>query len=128
MVLYRFGSTGVVQVLSRAADLMGLVPIFPVRNIHSFASGSGGASAVFRDCVLVKRLVYPQPARPASVHSILTSYRNSTVGDVARKVMGDIPIAYIEGAGGTRVSEDDIVSVGKHDVCLDYDLDLAVLY
>jgi hypothetical protein len=32
--------------------------------------------------------------------------------------MGDVPIAYVETAGGTRVSEDDIVAVGKHDVCL----------
>lgn len=46
----------------------------------------------------------------------LTSHRNSTVGDVARKVMGDVPINYVEGVGGTRVSEDDIVAVGKHDV------------
>ncbi|PGH11538.1 hypothetical protein AJ79_04795 [Helicocarpus griseus UAMH5409] len=96
LVLYRFGSTGVVQVLSRAAELLGLVPIFPVRNIHTFASAAGVAHGVFRDCVLVKK--------------------NSTVGDVARKVMGDVPVAYIEGAGGTRVSEDEIVSVGKYDV------------
>lgn len=95
MVLYRFGSTGVVQCLTRAAELLGLVPIFPVRNVHSFSSGSG--TAVFRDCVLVKK--------------------NTTVGDVARKVMGDVPISYIEGVGGTRVSEDDTVAVGKHDVC-----------
>lgn len=96
MVLYRFGSTGVVQCLSRAAELMGLVPVFPVRNIHTFASGTGGLSAVFRDCVLVKK--------------------NSTVGEVARKVMGDVPISYIEGAGGTRVSEEEIIEVGKHDI------------
>lgn len=96
MVLYRFGSTGVVQCLSRAAELLGLVPIFPVRNVSTFSSGSG--NVVFRDCVLVKK--------------------NSTVGDVARKVMGDVPISYIEGVGGTRVSEDDIVAVGKHDVRL----------
>lgn len=38
------------------------------------------------------------------------------MGDVARKVMGDAPIAYIEGAGGTRVSEDERVSIGKYDV------------
>lgn len=44
------------------------------------------------------------------------SIRNSTVGDVARKVMGDVPVAYVEGAGGIRVSEDEIVAVGKHDV------------
>ncbi|KAK1146521.1 hypothetical protein N8T08_002951 [Aspergillus melleus] len=94
MVLYRFGSTGVVQCLSRAAELLGLVPVFPVRNISTFSSGAG--SAVFRDCVLVKK--------------------NSTVGYVAHKVMGDVPISYIEGVGGVRVSEDDIVAVGKHDV------------
>jgi hypothetical protein len=94
MVLYRFGSTGVVQVLSRAADLLGLVPVFPVRNIHSI--GSTGGDAVFKDCVLVKR--------------------GTTVKDCARKVMGDAPLAYVEGAGGVRVSEDEVVSVGKHDV------------
>lgn len=55
LVLYRFGSTGVVQVLSRAAELLGLVPVFPVRNIHNFASGSGSGGAIFRDCVLVKK-------------------------------------------------------------------------
>ncbi|KAL2220743.1 GTP-binding protein [Thermoascus aurantiacus ATCC 26904] len=96
MVLYRFGSTGVVQCLSRAAELLGLVPVFPVRNIHTFTSGTGGSNAVFRDCVLVKK--------------------GSTVGDVARKVMGDIPVTYIEGAGGIRVSEDEVVEVGKHDI------------
>lgn len=96
MVLYRFGSTGVNQVLSRAADLLGLVPVFPVRNVTSFTSGSAGSHAAFRDCILVKK--------------------NTTVAEVARKVMGDAPLAYVEGAGGIRVSEDDIVAVGKHDV------------
>lgn len=38
------------------------------------------------------------------------------MGDVARKVMGDVPISYVEGVGGTRVSEDEVVAVGKHDV------------
>ena len=38
------------------------------------------------------------------------------MGDVARKIMGDAPIAYVEGAGGTRVSEDQVVSIGKNDV------------
>ncbi|EHA18211.1 hypothetical protein ASPNIDRAFT_123165, partial [Aspergillus niger ATCC 1015] len=80
--------------LSRAAELLGLVPVFPVRNISTFSSGAG--TAVFRDCVLVGK--------------------NTTVGDVARKVMGDVPISYIEGVGGIRVSEDEIVEVGKHDV------------
>lgn len=94
MVLYRFGSTGVVQVLSRAAELLGLVPIFPVKNIH-FGAGAGN-NAVFRDCVLVKR--------------------GTTVRDCARKIMGDAPLTYVEGAGGVRVSEDEVVEVGKNDV------------
>ena len=96
MVLYRFGSTGVHQVLSRAADLLGLVPVFPVKNIHTFGSGSTASTAVFRDCVLVKK--------------------NSTVGDVARKIMGDAPIAFIEGDGGRRVADDQVVSVGHNDI------------
>lgn len=101
MVLYRFGSTGVVHVLTKAAEILGLVPVFPVRNIATFGSGGvgegmGSNKGVFRDCVLVKK--------------------GSTVGDVARKVMGDAPIAYIEGAGGLRVAEDQLVAVGKNDV------------
>lgn len=36
--------------------------------------------------------------------------------------MGDVPIAYIEGAGGVRVGEDEIVAVGKHDVSLSTEL------
>lgn len=103
MVLFRFGSTGVVQVLSRAADMLGLVPVFPVRNSHTFAAGGGsggekGDAPVFRDCVLVKK--------------------GTTVKEVARKVIGDAPLAYVEGAGGVRVGEDDVVSVGKCDVSL----------
>lgn len=96
MVLYRFGSTGVVQVLTKAAELLGLVPVFPVRNTTTFGSGQADSKFVFRDCVLVKK--------------------GSTVADVARKCMGDAPVAYIEGAGGIRVAEDDLVAVGKNDV------------
>ncbi|KAF5134060.1 putative GTP-binding protein [Metarhizium anisopliae] len=96
MVLYRFGSTGVVQVLTRAAELLGLVPVFPVRNTATFSSGASESKVVFRDCVLVKK--------------------GSTVGDVAKKVMGDAPIAYVEGFGGLRVAEDDYVAVGKNDI------------
>ena len=104
MVLYRFGSTGVVQVLSRAAELLGLVPVFPVKNIHSFGAGGvvgagsivGTQAPVFRDCVLVKR--------------------GTTVKECARKIIGDAPLAYVEGAGGVRVSEEEVVAIGKNDV------------
>ncbi|KAK7419871.1 hypothetical protein QQX98_003058 [Neonectria punicea] len=96
MVLYRFGSTGVVQVLSKAAEILGLVPVFPVRNTTTFSSGAAESKAVFRDCVLVRK--------------------GSTVAEVARKVMGDAPIAFVEGVGNMRVAEDDLVSVGKNDI------------
>ena len=95
MVLYRFGSTGVNQCLSRAAELLKLVPVFPVKSIHGFGAGHS-SDAVFRDCVLVKK--------------------GTTVRDAARKIMGDAPLAYVEGAGGIRVAEDEIVEVGKNDV------------
>lgn len=94
LVLYRFGSTGVVQLLQAAADLLQLVPVYPVRNIHNYTGGSG--DAVFRDCVLVKR--------------------GTSVVHVARKIMGEVTIAAIEGAGGTRVAEEDTVDVGKNDI------------
>ncbi len=97
MILFRYGSTGVVQVLSKAAEILGLVPVFPVRNTTNFSSGSD-TKVAFRDCVLVKK--------------------NSTVGEVARKIMGDAPIAYVEGVGSVRVSEDAVVSPGKNDVSL----------
>lgn len=96
MVLYRFGSTGVVQVLSRAAELLGLVPVFPVRNIHGLESGAAAANSVFKDCVLVKK--------------------GTTVKECARKIMGDAPLAYVEGAGGVRVSDEEIITIGKNDV------------
>ncbi|KAF2774346.1 P-loop containing nucleoside triphosphate hydrolase protein [Teratosphaeria nubilosa] len=100
MVLYRFGSTGVNQVLTRAADLLGLVPVWPVRNVGTFGSGEAGSgadrAAVFRDCVLIRK--------------------GSTVGDVYRKVMGDAPLAFVETVGGVRVSEEDEVGVGKNDI------------
>ncbi|KAA8909997.1 hypothetical protein TRICI_004279 [Trichomonascus ciferrii] len=91
LVLYRFGSTGVVQVLQAAAELLDLVPVYPVRNIHNF-----GGAQVFRDCVLLKR--------------------GSTVGQACRKIMGDVPIAVIEGVGGVRVSEDDTIAENKNDI------------
>lgn len=54
LVLFRFGSTGVVQVLSRIGQLLGLVPVFPVRNIHNYGA-TGTEERVFRDCLLVEK-------------------------------------------------------------------------
>lgn len=94
LVLYRFGSTGVVQLLQAAQQLLDLVPVYPVRNITTFGGSSG--KNVFRDCVLVKR--------------------GTPVITVARRIMGDVTIAAIEGADGQRVGEEDTVDVGKNDI------------
>lgn len=94
LVLYRFGSTGVVQLLQAAADSLQLIPVFPVRSIHNFTGSSG--ENVFRDCVLVKK--------------------GTPVISVARKIMGDVTIAAIEGVGGVRIGEDDTVDIGKNDI------------
>ena len=120
MVLFRFGSTGVGRALQRAAELLGVIPVFPVKNAHIFparasrdgapvlsstetsaadgeaAVSSNAGAPVFRDCVLV--------------------LRGTTVRGVARKVIGDAPLAYVEGPGGVRVAEDDLVEAGTRDV------------
>lgn len=54
LVLFRFGGTGVVQVLSRIGQLLGLVPVFPVRSVQNFGA-TGTEGKVFRDCVLVRK-------------------------------------------------------------------------
>ncbi|KAH3899529.1 uncharacterized protein SCDLUD_003806 [Saccharomycodes ludwigii] len=96
LVLYRFGSTGVMQVLQAAAlDTLNLVPIYTVKNINTF-SNENKTQYIFRDCFLVKR--------------------GTPVGKVARYIMGEVTIAAIETTGGIRVSADDTVDVGKNDI------------
>lgn len=94
LVLYRFGSTGVVQVLQAAAATLNLIPVYTVRNIQTFTGGNG--ENVFRDCFLVKR--------------------GTTVGKVASYIMGDVTVAAIETVGGIRVSEEDKVDEGVNDI------------
>lgn len=94
LVLYRFGSTGTLQLLEAAVDVLDLIPVYTVRNIHNFTGLSG--PEVFRNCVLIKR--------------------GTTVISIARKIMGDVTIAAIETVGGIKVSEDDKVDVGKNDI------------
>jgi len=95
LVLYRFGSTGVVQVLQAAADILQLVPVYTVKNIKSFTGGNG--TNVFRDCFLVKK--------------------GTPAGTVARYILGtEVTIAAIETVGGMRVSEDALVDVKQNDI------------
>ncbi|TPX59486.1 threonine---tRNA ligase [Spizellomyces sp. 'palustris'] len=93
LVLFRYGTTGVQDVLSRAIELLGLIPMYPVRNINNFTSGSGGRTGgVFRDCLLV------QPG--------------TTIRDFAKMVHPEIDkyYQYAETVGSRRLGEDDLVS------------------
>lgn len=87
-VLYRFGSTGLVEILQKSAEVLQLIPIFPVKNNIS--------KAEFRDCVLLRA--------------------GTTVGAAARKIMGDVPIAAIEGPGGSKIAESDEITIGHNDI------------
>lgn len=51
LVLYRYGSTGVQDVVLKAVEILGLVPAFPVKSLTTFANANG--KGVFRDCVLL---------------------------------------------------------------------------
>lgn len=51
LVLYRYGSTGVQDVVLKAVEVLGLVPAFPVKSLTTFANTNG--KGVFRDCVLL---------------------------------------------------------------------------
>ncbi|KAG0349740.1 hypothetical protein BGZ54_004227, partial [Gamsiella multidivaricata] len=51
LVLYRYGSTGVQDVVLKAVEVLGLVPAFPVKSLTTFANANG--KGVFRDCVLL---------------------------------------------------------------------------
>lgn len=124
LVLFRFASTGVAEVLRRAAALLGLVPVFPVRSVLGLglpgpsvggqtAGGGADKKKLFRDCVLVKRYVRPETRVERAPDSWSSG---TTVGDVYRKVMGDAPLGYVETVGGLKVSEDDVVMAGKNDV------------
>jgi hypothetical protein len=38
MVLLRYGSTGVQEAIKKAVNMKGLIPVFPVKNIHNFTT------------------------------------------------------------------------------------------
>lgn len=61
MVLFRYFGTGVASVLTEAARMLGLIPVFPVANVSILNSSAevptGNKAAAFRDCVLVKKWV-----------------------------------------------------------------------
>lgn len=64
LVLFRYGSTGVKDAISRAVESRGLIPVYPVKSIHNFTCDGyicttyvndivNRTKGVFRDCLLI---------------------------------------------------------------------------
>ncbi|KAL6947422.1 hypothetical protein ACO0QE_002306 [Hanseniaspora vineae] len=102
LVLYRFGSTGVSNVLKTAAcDTLDLMPVYTVKNINNFSNElsatSNNSKNIFRDCFLVKK--------------------GSKVGDIKRHLFGiEVSIGAIMTVNNVRVGEDDVIMPGKNDI------------
>ncbi|ORY05528.1 P-loop containing nucleoside triphosphate hydrolase protein [Basidiobolus meristosporus CBS 931.73] len=93
LVLFRYGSTGVEEVITRAVETLGVIPVYPVRNLSNFSNGQPGKQGgAFRDCIMV---------RPGT-----------TVREFAKKVHPEIDKHYLyaETVGNIRLGESDIIT------------------
>ncbi|ORY90573.1 P-loop containing nucleoside triphosphate hydrolase protein [Syncephalastrum racemosum] len=93
LVLYRYGSTGVQDVLVKAIETLGVVPVYPVKNVTSFGASSGSSKGgAFRDCVLL--------------------WPGTTVREFAKILHPEIDKYYLyaETAGNIRLAEDAIIT------------------
>ncbi|KAG0317271.1 hypothetical protein BGZ99_006413 [Dissophora globulifera] len=97
LVLYRYGSTGVQDVILKAVEVLGLVPAFPVKSLTTFANANG--KGVFRDCVLL--------------------WPGTTVLEFADIVHPEIAKHYLgaETIGNRKIGEDDIITLENNIIC-----------
>ncbi|KAF9424645.1 hypothetical protein BGZ94_008007 [Podila epigama] len=97
LVLYRYGSTGVQDVILKAVEVLGLVPAFPVKSLTTFANANG--KGVFRDCVLL--------------------WPGTTVLEFADIVHPEIAKHYLgaETVGNRKIGEDDVITLGNNIIC-----------
>lgn len=54
LILFRFGSTGVVEAINAAVELANVIPVYPVRSIHNFGAGNA-QEGCFRDVMVVRK-------------------------------------------------------------------------
>ncbi|KAL1926183.1 hypothetical protein VTP01DRAFT_6048 [Rhizomucor pusillus] len=92
LVLYRYGSTGVQDVLVRAIEMLGVIPVYPVKNLSSFSSSNSHRDRAFQDCILV--------------------WPGTTVRDFAKILHPEIDKYYLyaETAGNIRLAEDAVIT------------------
>ncbi|KAF9079695.1 hypothetical protein BGX29_007942 [Mortierella sp. GBA35] len=97
LVLYRYGSTGVQDVVLKAVEVLGLVPAFPVKSLSTFANTNG--KGVFRDCVLL--------------------WPGTTVLEFADIVHPEIAKHYLgaETIGNRKIGEDDVITLENNIIC-----------
>ncbi|KAF9925195.1 hypothetical protein FBU30_004975 [Linnemannia zychae] len=97
LVLYRYGSTGVQDVILKAVEVLGLVPAFPVKSLTTFGNANG--KGVFRDCVLL--------------------WPGTTVLEFADIVHPEIAKHYIgaETVGNRKIGEDDLITPENNIIC-----------
>ncbi|GJJ74859.1 ribosome-binding ATPase [Entomortierella parvispora] len=97
LVLYRYGSTGVQDVILKAVEVLGLVPAFPVKSLSTFANANG--KGVFRDCVMI--------------------WPGTTVLEFADIVHPEIAKHYLgaETIGNRKIGEDDIITSENNIIC-----------
>ncbi|CAO3565819.1 unnamed protein product [Mortierella alpina] len=97
LVLYRYGSTGVQDVVLKAVEVLGLVPAFPVKSLTTFANANG--KGVFRDCVLL--------------------WPGTTVLEFAEIVHPEIAKHYLgaETIGNRKIGEDDEITRENNIIC-----------
>ncbi|OII73061.1 GTP binding protein [Cryptosporidium ubiquitum] len=94
MVLFRHGVTGVQDAINKAVDLLGLIPVYPVKNIKTFTNDSydEGNNFAFRDCILVPN--------GTTVKTLLKSLH----------IELDKNVVNIETVGGVKISENHLLS------------------
>ncbi|KAM3589248.1 hypothetical protein VKS41_000119 [Umbelopsis sp. WA50703] len=93
LVLYRYGSTGVQDVLRRAVEMLGVIPAYPVKSLANFSSGTGiNKGGAFRDCILI--------------------WPGTTVREFAKIVHPEIDKYYLyaETVGNIKMAEDAVIT------------------
>ncbi|KAF9926665.1 hypothetical protein BGZ65_007194, partial [Modicella reniformis] len=97
LVLYRYGSTGVQDVILKAVEVLGLVPAFPVKSLTTFGNANG--KGVFKDCILL--------------------WPGTTVFEFARIVHESIAINYngAETVGNRKIGEEDEIMLENNIIC-----------
>ncbi|RKP19146.1 P-loop containing nucleoside triphosphate hydrolase protein [Rozella allomycis CSF55] len=81
LVLYRFGNTGVQEVIQSAVELGDMIPVYPVSNINNFTSGD---QYVFRDVIL--------------------THSSTRIKDISRKI-GAINFTSVVTIGNVQISD-----------------------